>query len=124
MGRPKIEINQTEFEKLCALQCTLIEVAEWFNCSEDTIERWCKRNYLETFAEVYKKKSSSGKVSLRRKQFELAMEGSIPLLIWLGKTVLGQKETVVQVQQQTQTVSVDPKLTDAIQDIIKRGSKS
>jgi hypothetical protein len=28
------------------------------------------------------------------------------------------------VQQQTQTVSVDPKLTDAIQDIIKRGSKS
>ena len=27
MGRPRKEINQIEFEKLCALQCTLEEIA-------------------------------------------------------------------------------------------------
>ena len=42
MARPKKEIDQEQFEKLCGLQCTKEEVADWFDCSEDTIERWCK----------------------------------------------------------------------------------
>ena len=91
-GRPKIEINQTEFEKLCAIWCTLDDIAGWFGCSPDTIERWCKRKYRETFADIYKKKSSMGAVSIRRKQFELAQKGNVTLLIWLGKQKLGQRD--------------------------------
>ena len=29
-GRPRKEINQTEFEKLCGLQCTKEEICDWF----------------------------------------------------------------------------------------------
>lgn len=90
-GRPKKEIDQTLFEKLCGLQCTLDEIAGIFNCSPDTIERWCKRTYKEGFAETYKKHSANGKTSLRRAQFKLA-EKSAAMAIWLGKQYLGQRD--------------------------------
>ena len=91
-GRPKKEIDKKIFENLCGLQCTLEEIAGVFDCSPDTIERWCKREYKQTFAEVYKKHSAKGKTSLRRTQFKLA-EKSAAMAIWLGKQWLGQKET-------------------------------
>lgn len=91
-GRPKIEIDQKHFEQLCGLQCTLDEIAFWFKCSEDTIERWCKRTYDgATFADTYKKHSAFGKISLRRYQFALAKK-SATMCIWLGKQMLGQKD--------------------------------
>lgn len=91
MGRPQKEIDQTMFEKLCGLQCTQEEIAGMFDCSVDTIERWCKRTYSETFAETYKKHSANGKTSLRRAQFKLA-EKSAAMAIWLGKQYLGQRD--------------------------------
>ena len=94
MGRPKIEIDQTQFEKLCLIQCTLVEIADWFECSEDTIERFCKETYNKTFAEVFKKKSTGGKISLRRAQFALAKKNAT-MAIWLGKQYLGQKDVQV-----------------------------
>lgn len=94
MGRPQKEIDQSLFEKLCGLQCTLTEIAGVFDCSEDTIERWCKRTYNESFAETYKKHSAVGKMSLRRSQFRLA-EKSAAMAIFLGKNYLGQSDHVV-----------------------------
>ena len=90
-GRPQIVIDQTLFEKLCGLQCTLEEIAGVLSCSMDTVERWCKRTYNESFAEVYKKHSATGKTSLRRAQFKLA-EKSAAMAIWLGKQYLGQRD--------------------------------
>lgn len=91
MGRPKIVIDKDIFEKLCEYQCTLREIAGIFKCSEDTIERWSKRTYKETFAEVYKKYSANGKMSLRRNQFKLS-ETNATMAIWLGKQYLGQRD--------------------------------
>lgn len=90
-GRPRKEINKTEFEKLCGLQCALDEIADWFDCSEDTIERWCKRTYKENFADVFAKKRGKGKIALRRAQFELAKK-SAAMAIFLGKNYLGQTD--------------------------------
>lgn len=90
--RPRIKIIKDDFERLCGLFCTLDDVSGWFKCSPDTIERWVKRTYKETFADILKRYSSSAKVSLRRKQLELANRGSVPLLIWLGKQHLNQKD--------------------------------
>lgn len=91
MGRPQIEIDQRTFENLCGLQCTLVEISGWFHCSEDTIERWCKRTYGLTFAESFKMHSGQGKISLRRAQFQLA-ERHPAMAIWLGKQYLGQTD--------------------------------
>lgn len=94
-GRPRKEINQKLFENLCGIQCTEIEICSALECSEDTINRWCKRTYGTTFAETYKRKSQLGKSSLRRAQFRLA-EKNATMAIWLGKQYLGQKDIVEQ----------------------------
>ena len=99
-GRPRKEIDNKIFENLCGLQCTLEEIAGVFDCSVDTIERWCKREYRETFAETYKKHSAKGKMSLRRIQFKLA-EKSAAMAIFLGKNYLGQKDNIIETDEQT-----------------------
>lgn len=99
-GRPRKEIDKKIFENLCGLQCTLEEIAGVFDCSADTIERWCKREYKQTFAETYKKHSAKGKTSLRRTQFKLA-EKSAAMAIFLGKNYLGQKDNIIETDEQT-----------------------
>ena len=90
-GRKPIEIDADQFEKLCGLQCPLEEIADWFDCSPDTIERWCKREYKRNFAEVFAQKRGKGKIALRRAQFELAKKNA-SMAIFLGKNYLGQKD--------------------------------
>lgn len=92
-GRPKKEIDKTNFEKLCGMQCTLKEIAGFFDCSEDTIERWCKRTYKQTFADAFKNYSAAGLISLRRNQFKLA-ERSAAMAIFLGKQYLHQSDKI------------------------------
>lgn len=93
MARPRKEIDPKIFKNLCAIFCTLDEIAGVFDCSPDTIERWCQREYGEPFAEVYKKECGRGKSSLRRMQFKLA-EKSAAMAIFLGKNYLGQRDSV------------------------------
>lgn len=91
MARPRIEIDREQFQKLCAIQCTLDEISSWFKCSPDTIERWCARELSMSFAEAFKTWSADGKISLRRNQFRMA-EHNVSMAIWLGKQYLGQKD--------------------------------
>lgn len=93
-GRPRIEINQKYFENLCKLQCTLAEIAGFFDCSEDTIQNWCKEKYGDIFSAVYKKHAEAGKISLRRNQFNLSKTNAT-MAIWLGKQYLGQRDVQV-----------------------------
>ena len=91
MGRPRKEIDREQFEKLCGLQCTLEEIAGWFRCSGDTIERWCIRELEMPFADAFKKYSQDGKISLRRDQFNIAKKNAA-MAIFLGKQYLGQRD--------------------------------
>lgn len=98
MGRPRKEINKTEFEKLCFLQCTRSEFCTWFDVNGDTLNRWCKENYDgRTFSTVFQEKRENGLISLRRTQFQLA-EKSPAMAIFLGKNLLGQTDKVEQTQ--------------------------
>ena len=90
----KNKIVKETFEKLCGMWCTLVEIADFFGISEDTVESWCKDTYGMTFSEVYKKRSSQGNISLRRWQLKSAEKGNVTMQIWLGKQHLGQKEKV------------------------------
>ena len=100
-GRPKKEIDKVKFEKLCGMQCTLKEIAGFFDCSEDTIERWCKDTYKAIFADVFKIHSASGLISLRRTQFKLA-EKSAAMAIFLGKQYLHQSD---KIEMETNVIS-------------------
>ena len=110
MGRPRKEINNTEFEKLCGLQCTLEEIAGFFDCSPDTIENWCKREYGVTFSEIYKRFSYGGKLTLRRNMLKLS-EKSAVMAIFLAKNWLGMTDNV--------EVKADTSLMQTLVDCIK-----
>ena len=86
VGRPKIEINEDQLEKLASILCTMEEMASFFGCSVDTLER--------NFADTIKKGKDKGRMSLRRMQFEKAQTGNTTMLISLGKQLLGQKDKI------------------------------
>lgn len=90
-GRPKKQIDQAQFEKLCGIFCSRDDICDFFEVSKDTLIRWCKATYNETFETVYKKMSAKGRSSLRRFQFALA-EKNAAVAIFLGKNYLGQTD--------------------------------
>lgn len=107
MGRPLKKIDQTQFENLCAFQCTVEEVCEWFEITADTLESWCKRTYDgKTFSKVFAEKRGKGKVSLRRAQYQTALSGNPTMLIWMGKQHLGQTDKTEQKVEVTDPVRI------------------
>lgn len=105
VGRPEIKIDKQQFEKLCGMQCTLLEIAGFFNCCDDTINNWCKKTYGDNFSEVFKKKSMGGKISLRRNQFKIA-EKNASMAIFLGKQYLGQKDVIENTGSQESKITI------------------
>ena len=97
-GRPRIKIDAGKLDGMLTYGATAIECADQLNCSVDTIERFIKRNYKCGFAEYAEKKKAGMRVRLRMKQLQMAMEGNVPLLIFLGKNMLGQsdQQTITQ----------------------------
>lgn len=84
MARPKKKIDPELVEKLAAIHCTTSEIAAVLDCSEDTLER--------RFAGLMRAARDRGRMSLKRKQFEMALNGDRTMLVWLGKTILKQKD--------------------------------
>lgn len=90
VGRPRIEFDMDVVGKLAEIQCTYAEIAAVCGVSEDTITRRVAEE--PEFAEAIKRGRESGKESLRRVQWKLAMRGHPTMLVWLGKQALGQKD--------------------------------
>jgi len=91
-GRPKVNIDWKQFEAYCAIQCTLREIADYFNCSEKTIERKVKEQYGSPFVDVFKRKRQKGLMSLRANLFKLSeKQGNVA--IFLAKNWLGMKDS-------------------------------
>ena len=90
-------INKTTFEGMCGIQCTKEEICNIFNVSDTSLTRWCNETYGENFEGVYKKYSTTGKMSLRRNMFRQA-EKNPTMAIWLSKQHLGMKEPEQEVK--------------------------
>ena len=86
-------IDKKQFENLCGLQCTLLEICDFFDVEDDTLNSWCKKTYGTTFSEVFKQKRGKGQISLRRMQWKLA-EKNTAMAIFLGKQYVGQKDKI------------------------------
>jgi hypothetical protein len=92
VGRPRIELDYNTIDKLCAIQCTGEEIASVLDIDYDTLNRRLKQDTGFNFTEYFIKKSGNGKASLRRRQFELAANGNVTMLVWLGKQYLSQSD--------------------------------
>ena len=83
MARPKkYDIDTNEVEKVAGYGCTNIEIADFFGCSADLIEK--------SYSEFLTKGRADLKKRLRKAQLDTAMKGNSTMLIWLGKQMLGQ----------------------------------
>lgn len=83
VGRPLKKIDSRGVQKLASFGCTNREIAAFYDCSEDTIER--------RFAGQILKGTEQGKIRLRKLQWKHA-EHSYIMAIFLGKNLLGQSD--------------------------------
>lgn len=98
-GRPRFAIDYEKLNAMCQMHCTETECASIFNVDRDTLTAALKRDGHESFSAYFKKASAGGKMSLRRRQYKAAMDGSVPMMIWLGKNWLEQKDDPTQTDE-------------------------
>ena len=94
-GRPRIEMTDSDFDKITAMvriQCTQEEICQVMQMSIDTLDRRLKERGEDNFAGFYKKNQDEGRASLRRAQWKAATDGNPTMLVWLGKQHLGQRD--------------------------------
>lgn len=87
MARPQFKIDKGLFERMCEVFCTKREISHVLGCSEDTIERFCKKEYKMTFTEVLESKSSVSKYSLRQYMMAHARK-NYKAAIWMSEHYL------------------------------------
>lgn len=92
MARDKwpVTIDWDEFDKLLSYQCTQIEIADFFECSVDTIDNHCRRDRGMSFSDIWNKKKALGKIRLRKMQFALIERGgpgAATMAIYLDKKI-------------------------------------
>ena len=101
VGRPEKEFDWKVLDSILQFGANLIDCSELLDVSEDTIQRKIKGEHGCTFTEYRTKKMGRMRVKLLQKQFEMAQNGNVALLIWLGKQHLGQAEKQ-EIQQKTE----------------------
>lgn len=87
MPRPRKQIDPAKVKKLASFGLSTAEIAAVLDCSHDTIERRHK--------DSLKGGRERRNASLKRKQYEVAMDGNPTMLIWLGKQYLDQSDTLI-----------------------------
>lgn len=105
MPRKKLEwdAEQVEtFKGLCMIFCTEDEICLVMRVTPAQLETLVNKYFRVevtgkaseriTFDDAFDYFSANGKMSLRRRQYELAMDGDRSMLVWLGKQYLGQKD--------------------------------
>ena len=95
------------------MQCTEEEICGCFDVTDKTLTRGCRDTYGMSFSEIYAIKRGSGKISLRRAQFELAKKNAA-MAIFLGKQYLGQSDNPVQ-------ESKTGEILDSLQELLRNG---
>lgn len=100
------DIDWKLFEKLCSRFATRSEISYLLGVSEKTLNDRCQKKYKLQFQQAFERFSSDARVSIRRKQLEVALEGNVTMLIWLGKMYLGQREPKEETNDKVTEVKV------------------
>jgi hypothetical protein len=96
MARPTKQLEDIEFDGWDQLDALIVWAsqeycAEKLGISVDSLARRLKeRGY--SFAEYKAKRQEPMRINLLKKQYDVAMQGNVSMLIWLGKQYLSQSE--------------------------------
>ena len=90
--RKKITIDFKELERLCYMQCSELEIAQWFHCSIDTIASRIREQFNVSFPEYFEKHRVGGLIGLRHNMLKLS-EKNPSMAIFLAKNWLGMSDS-------------------------------
>lgn len=93
MARPEKPIDWDLVDELLMAGCEGTEIAPHFDMHYNTFYLRVQEEHGVGFSEYRAQKRSHGIACIRRKQFQKALDGDNTLLIWLGKTYVGQRES-------------------------------
>lgn len=89
----KKKVNWKDVIKLCHIQCTIEEIAGFLEMDKKTLQARCQEEHNLTFADWAEEHYGKGKASLRRAQWDKAINGKDKgMMIFLGKNILGQQD--------------------------------
>ena len=95
MGTPAFVFDPKQVQVFGMYSATFETMAEYYGCSIDTIARRM-RDEQGDFCRAYKKGLGMGLMKLREAQLKKALSGDSTMLIWLGKQLLGQRDSIQQ----------------------------
>ncbi len=96
---PKKEIPLEKLTELLIHGCTLEECAGFLDTTAAHIVEEVRKQTGSPFHTYKKSNYEKGNAILKTLQFMAAEKGSIPMLFWLGKQRLGQRDTPLQEQE-------------------------
>ena len=85
-SRPYKILDEEQIAKLAAMGASISTIAAFFDVDPNTI--------IYSYSSAYAKGRETLNLRLQVTQVNVALDGSVPMLIHLGKTRLGQKDTV------------------------------
>ena len=89
-GRYRIDLDLDLLRTVAAWHVTIVEAAAALKVSHGTLES--RLRDTPEVREAWEEGQAKGRMSLRRRQYEKAMEGHPTMLIWMGKQLLGQRD--------------------------------
>lgn len=92
MGRPKVVVNDADFDTVIQLPLTKEDMAKVLKCSDTHLDTYCKQRFGQTFLVLKEQNRQNFKKNIIGKQYELAMKGDRTMLIWLGKQYCEQTD--------------------------------
>lgn len=92
MARPQKPINWDVVELFLKSGCKQNKICSHLGLSPDCFHRRVKEKYGMGFTDLADKFRSEGELMIEAQQFQKAMKGYWPALLWLGKVKLGQRE--------------------------------
>ena len=103
----KKEINWERVELYIKSGCTQKEIAESLLIEPDTLRARVKEKYEMDYSAFSAALCSEGDMLIAAKQFDKAMKGYWPALLWLGKIRRGQREPELLNQLATNQPQID-----------------
>lgn len=91
-ANPRFEVNLKDIERLASLMLDDKEIATALGASATWF--YHKKAEMPEIQVAIDAGKANGRRNLRSKQLSVAMGGSIPMLIFLGKQYLGQKDKI------------------------------
>lgn len=100
MGRPAIKIDEDQLRSIMRMKPTLKDVANFFQCSEDTIENHIKAKWGKRFSEFRDENMVFTRFNLIRTAIAKAEKGDNVMLIFCLKNLCGWRDKLPEEEQQ------------------------